>query len=254
MMQIAAALVVLALWGLATRGGWRRYELNWPAQSEWLLAGLLLAMIALWSAPLTAVAFLIAIYLQELGHVVAAHALGVKVPFSALPLAANTGGWKFYPMTSGQRIWVALCGPATAIPLAMVTMLVYAAFINNAQVVNFFLLLSMMNAAWAFIRLLPFSGTPGGVIIGIAGRAYWNMLPIVSASVVVAVLLAFALAAQSMITGIYALIGLMGILSPAPLFPEVSRRIAGWSLAAYVAVAASCLFIGFPMLIAIALG
>ncbi len=254
---VAASLICLSTFGLLRDGmvgpGLRARRLIAIEGDRLILALLCVALAVLIFGPLAGGSMVLAVALHEFGHIVAYRTAGHSdARFRLLPLLGGGLQSDRLPAEQDVSFFVLLMGAGLSIAPVVLTRLMADLLHDPAPELSYALyLFSVIAAAMNFFSLLPFWPLDGAKCLRHLAAPFWpGSVRQLSIAMAAAAFVA-ALAMQSVVLVLVALIGLQGlsqateqIATQAPM----ARRRAALAGAAYLAVGAAHLSAAWPLI------
>lgn len=219
-----------------------------------VMGGLAVVAAGLFLGPLYGLALVLAVMIHEFGHVAAYRVIGHHdARFRLVPLFGGVAISDQLPASQDKDFFVSLMGPGISVaPMVLgygLSGVLYDAWPLGS---DFFYAFAGLTAALNFFNLLPFWPLDGGKCLRGIAYAFWPGLARVLTVAMSAGLAAAAVAMQSLVLLVFALLGAQSLIH-AEAISSVQRPMGRWqavlAAGAYLFTAAAHLAGGFGLIL-----
>ncbi len=255
-MVLLGALAICAGLGWALRGGFSGQGNGTIVGMD--MQGLLFAVISVGAAvwffgPMFGLAIIVAVVIHEFGHVAAYRVAGHHdARFRLIPLVGGVAISDRLPDSQIKDFFITLMGPAIGIgPMLLAFGMVPYTIHAAPMLTEFLLVFASVTGALNFFNMLPFWPLDGGRMLSVIAGAFWPPLGIILPAVMCGLLVTAAIAMQSLLLFVFAVIGAQGLMRAGEISrmqAPIGKPRAVLALGAYLAVAGTLLFGGLGLL------
>ncbi|NBD28642.1 MAG: metalloprotease [Alphaproteobacteria bacterium] len=256
-MALLCALAICAGLGWALRGGLSGQGRGTLVGMD--LQGALFAALSIGAAvwffgPMFGLAIILAVVIHEFGHVAAYRVAGhPDARFRLIPLVGGVAISDRIPDSQVKDFFITLMGPAIGIGPMLLAFAMVPYTVHSAPILTEFLLVfASVTGALNFFNMLPFWPLDGGRMLSVIAGSFWPPLAVILPAIMCGLLVTAAIALQSLLLFIFAVIGAQGLMRAGEISrmqTPISKPHAVLALAAYLAVAGTLLFGGIGFLL-----